>query len=189
MTPDELRTHKAFLKGCLEDLEPLTGLRQLYFLQVDEDGKRKVDVLISGMLEACKKFDYIPLEAQQKIIRRMMVEDQKYDSLNSRTVFKWLTMAATAYRTHSQFSEEDLTPRDENGNPTEAAPPEVAEKYIQQLQASLAQIGNPLVGRAEEILKDVKRKETGRQKFVIDGIEVWATSETEAQKAFNATFK
>ena len=181
---------REFFLQCLKDLEPLTGIRQLFFLQSDlEDGERKKNVLIEGMIQTSLKFDYIPEEAQQKFIKRMMVEDQAYDSLNSRTIYKWLSMAATAYRTHSQFTEEDLTPRDENGNPTEAAPPEVADKYIQEFMANLAKIGNPLADKAEEILKNVKRKETGRSKFVIDGIEIWAMTQEEAQKAYDATFK
>ena len=38
-------------------------------------------------------------------------------------------------------------------------------------------------------LKQVKRVETGRQKFVIEDVEIWAMSQEEAQKAFDATFK
>lgn len=180
-----------FFIQCLKDLESLTGLRQLFFLQSDmEDGERKKNVLIEGMVLAFNDYPFIPEEARKKIIRDQMVKDQKYDALNSRTIHKWLSAAANAYRTHSQFSEDDLTPRDKDGKPTEVAPPEVAEKYQKELMASLAQIGNGGLP-AEKIIekfKDVRRVETGRQKFVIKDIEIWAMSQEEAQKAYDATF-
>lgn len=40
-----------------------------------------------------------------------------------------------------------------------------------------------------DLLKEVKRKETGREKFVIEGIEIMATSKEEAEKAYKATFE
>jgi hypothetical protein len=88
---------KEFFKQCLEDLESLTGIRQLYFLQVDPDGKRKIEVLISGMITTSKQFPYISETDQQRIIREQMVKDQDYDSLNSRTVYKWLNMNKDFY--------------------------------------------------------------------------------------------
>jgi len=88
---------KEFFKQCLEDLESLTGIRQLYFIQVDPDGKRKIEVLISGMITTSKHFPYISESDQQRIIREQMVKDQDYDSLNSRTVYKWLNMNKDFY--------------------------------------------------------------------------------------------
>lgn len=132
---------KEFFKQCLEDLESLTGLRQLYFLQSDEDGRRKIDVLLMGMVLACESYPYIPEEAQRKIIRDQMVKDQSYEALNSRTVHKWLTTAANSFRAHSQFDADLLTPRDRDGNPCEPAAPEVAEKYMKEFQSQLEKVG------------------------------------------------
>lgn len=182
---------KDFFIQCLKDLESLTGLRQLFFLQSDlEDGERKKNVLIEGMVLACKDYPYIPEESQKKIIREAMVKDQNYEALNSRVIHKWLTQAANAYRTHSNFTEEDLTPRDQDGKPTTPAPPEIADKYYREWIASLAKIGSnaPTIEQIEADLKNVKRVETGRKKFIIEGLEVWAMNQEEAQKAFDATF-
>lgn len=93
---------KDFLKQCLEDLEPLTGIRQYYYLTTDPDGERKATVLILGIIEVLKQFPYIPESDQQKIIRDQMVKDQNYDSLNSRTVWKWLNAAKDVYWEKSQ---------------------------------------------------------------------------------------
>lgn len=186
---------KDFFEDCLKNLEAITGLRQLAFWEMEAakdqvSAQKKLEVCIAGMVSASKDYPFIPQEAQKKIIRDQMVKDQKYDALNSRTIHKWLSAAANAYRTHSQFLEDDLTPRDKDGKPTEVAPPEVAEKYQKELMASLAQIGNGGLP-AEKIIekfKDVRRVETGRQKFVIKDMEVWAMSQEEAQKAYDATF-
>jgi hypothetical protein len=88
---------KDFFKQCLEDLESLTGIRQLYFMQIDPDGPRKISVLIAGMLETSKQFSYISEADQQRIIREQMAKDQDYDSLNSRTIYKWLNMNKDFY--------------------------------------------------------------------------------------------
>lgn len=125
---------KEFFKQCLKDLESLTGLRQLYFLQTDEDGERKVDVVITGMILAAADYPYIPQEAQQKIIREQMVKDQTYEALNSRVVHKWLTLAAGKYYRESSHQETQ-------GKAVPPAPPEVAQKYTQQLLASLSEVG------------------------------------------------
>jgi len=93
---------KEFLKQCLEDLEPLTGIRQLYFLQNEDDGARKVAVLIEGMLVTCRQFEYIPVEAQKKLIREQMVKDQDYTALNSRTLYKWFNGVSSLYWTKAQ---------------------------------------------------------------------------------------
>lgn len=191
---------KEFFKQCLKDLEALAGKRQLAFWEMEaaksedakKEGDRLIKVCIEGMLFACQDFTFIPDDHKKRIIREQMVKDApNYDALNGATVYRWLARAATAYRTHSQFSEDDLIPRDKDGNPTEAAPPEVAAKYESQLLANLATIGNPLPTAQElaEHISEVKKKETGRQKFVIEDVEIWAMSLEEAQKAFDATFK
>lgn len=186
---------REFFKDCLKNLEAITGLRQLAFWEMEAakdqvSAERKVEICISGMVEVCKDYPFIPEEAQKKIIRDQMVKDQKYEALNSRTIHKWLSAASNAYRTHSQFSEDDLLPKDENGQVTDPAPPEVAEKYIKQFQAGLAKVGTnlPTTEQILEDLKQVKRVETGRQKFVIEGVEIYAMSEQEARKAYDATF-
>lgn len=94
-----MKDHKLyeFITHCLFELEPLTGIRQLYFLSQDAEGKAKIEVLIRGILHTCDQFPYIPDEAKKKVIRERMIEDQDYDALNSRTVYKWLNSAKEVY--------------------------------------------------------------------------------------------
>lgn len=135
---------REFFKQCLEELEALTGNRQAYFFATDPDGTRKMTVCIDGMVLACNDYPFIPEQTKKKIIRDQMVKDQTYEALNSRTVHKWLTAASNAYRTHSQFSESGLIPKDENGQVTQPASPEVADKYLEEFKANLANIGRPV---------------------------------------------
>lgn len=199
---------KEFFQQCLEELEDVTGIRQLHWLrQACEDQAtfdRRKTVLIDSMVMACQQFGFIPELAQQKMIRKMMIEDQQYDSLNSRTIHKWLTLAANSYRTHSQFNEDDLTPRDQNGKPAPALSPEESQKYIDQIMENISKIGRKVPQLSDEEIQNegqIRDPQVGRlkeqigtgginprPKFVIEGIEIQAASKEEAQKAYNATF-
>lgn len=88
---------REFLAQCLKHLEPLTGIRQVYYLEIDPDGKAKINKLIEGCMVVCKQFDFIPESAQQGIIKRMMIEDQQYDAFNSRTLTKWFSLFREKY--------------------------------------------------------------------------------------------
>lgn len=100
-----------FLTECLKNLEPLTGIRQLYFLEQDPDGERKIGVLIKGMLLTCEEFSYIPEKDQQKIISDMMRKDQNYDALNSRTVNKWFSLFKDFYWTRANSEHKEPEPQ------------------------------------------------------------------------------
>lgn len=170
-----------FFRQCLNELEDRTGLRQLFFLKSqcanEAEFDKRVNIILDSMVYASKSFSYIPEESQQKYILRMMVEDQDYDHLDSRTVHKWLNLHKDKHMTTPKITEEEMTP----------APPEVAEKYIEQFKEAVLKVGNPVIEVPS--LEETKRVETGRSKFVIEGIEIYATSEAEAKKAYDATFK
>lgn len=193
---------REFFKQCLEELEDVSGIRQLYWLrqscETKEDFDKRKSVLIESMVLASQRFPYINQEEQKKIIRRMMIEDQQYDALNSRTIHKWLDLHKDKFPfiTESEM-EQSHAPE---------APPEVAAKYIEKLKAIIESTGRqvPTMTQEEiqkeghERIKDpmiAKLKDelsapfTPRQKFVIEGIEIIAVSQEEAQKAFDATFK
>jgi len=105
---------KEFFLQCLKDLEPLTGKRQLAFWETEAgtdlaEAQRKINVCIEGMVNISKQFNYIPEESQQKIIRRMMLEDQQYESLNARTIHKWLDLHKDKFPVN-RISEDEMTP-------------------------------------------------------------------------------
>lgn len=126
---------REFFKQCMEDLESISGSRQKYYLDSDlEDGERKKKVLLDGMVEASRKFDYIPEKDQQTIIRRMMIEDQNYESLNSRVIWKWLEMHKGKYSTQPRLSEEEIIP-----------PPPLSEEMQKQIREYLANLAGSTV--------------------------------------------
>lgn len=156
-------TMEEFFIQCLKDLEPLTGHRQLYFLQSDlEDGERQKNVLIKGMVLAAAEYPYIPEEAQQKIISDQMVKDQTYDRLNSRMVHKWLSGVSGKYFRESShqnpLSEQELTP---------APPQELSLETKKLIQSYLADLAGakavPAMSRKEiELLGQEQKDPTPR---------------------------
>ena len=120
---------KSFIEQCFRDQEAINGIRQLYFLEVDPDGKRKLEITIKGILLTCGQFPYIPEEAQKKIITDQLVKDQDYDALNSRTVYKWLNMHKDLWWAKSQ----EPVPEVKDAGPLT---PET-EKLIREWQANL----------------------------------------------------
>jgi hypothetical protein len=125
---------KDFFTQCMKDLYALTGIEQVRWMQNDMvSGKRDFDLCVDAMVETCKQFPYIPEVNQKEIIRKMMVSDKDYKSLNSRTIYAWLSLHKDVhYRGQTHYQEPEAG---------EIAPPEVAEKYIQQFKDNLMKIG------------------------------------------------
>lgn len=144
-----------FFISCMKDLEPLTGIRQLYYIESDlEDGARKFNVLIEGMVLKSKEYSYIPEEAQKAIIKKMMVQDHAYENLNSRTVDKWLNMHKDKWTIKEQvieFKPVELT--------NEAK--ERVDALLQQYRASL--IGQkPSFKGIEQDMKNIEQEDAQR---------------------------
>jgi len=172
---------KEFIKQCLEDLEPLTGIRQLYFMQQDADGIRKIKVLIDGIILALEDYPYIPEEAKKKIIRDQMVKDQNYDALNSRVINKWMATFGSTY-----FNNWQKEQTQENHKP---APPEIADKYIAEFKANLEKIGGPKTTPQpyyERFPKSYSKEYlANKKKFIIEGVEILAESEEQAIEIYS----
>lgn len=120
---------KEFIEQCIKDQEAINGIRQLYYLETDPDGERKLKITILGIIKSCEQFPYIPQEAIKKIISEQMVKDQDYDALNSRTVWKWLNQAKDVYWAKSQ----EPVPEVKDAGPLS---PET-EKLIREWQSDL----------------------------------------------------
>lgn len=127
---------KDFFTQCMKDLYALTGIEQVRWMQNDlVNGKRDFDICVEAMVQVCKQFPYIEEGDQMTIVKRMMVEDKNYKSLNSRTVWGWLDMHKDAhYRGQTHYQETEVH---------EVAPPEVADKYAAMLLANISKIGAP----------------------------------------------
>ena len=139
-----------FYKTILKELESLTGIRQMAFLEADPDGPQKAEIIIRGMVEQSKRFPYIPENEQQRIIREAMVTDQDYVALNSRVIYKWLNPHKDLYwgkATHQQPAEEDFKPATE----------EQVAYWVKEFHRMT--FGNPVPKlTAEEILTEGKER-------------------------------
>jgi hypothetical protein len=131
---------KDFFKECLANLKDIANINQLHWIMQEcnsqEEFDKRKNILIDSMMIVSKKFDYIPEGIQQKYILKMMVEDQVYDGLSSRVIWKWLDMHKTNHMTHSQFDEASLMQH-------EPASDEQVRKYVAEFMANMEKIGNP----------------------------------------------
>jgi len=147
---------KEFLKQCFRDLEALTGIRQLYFFEVDPEGERKLDICIQGILKVCEMYPYIPEEAQKKIIREQMVKDQDYEALNSRTVWKWFDKAKDIYWNRKEERQEIET--------TTVELSEETQKLVREWQSKLLGFSVPDAKmEMERIKKEDKERLEGKE--------------------------
>lgn len=123
---------KEFFIQCMKDLYSLTGIEQVRWMQNDlKDGKRNFELCVEGMVVKAKEFSYIPEADQKRIILEMMTKDTDYESLNSRTIHKWLSMFKDKYFIDSQAPEE--TPRVELTKEESARIDALAEEFKSRL--------------------------------------------------------
>lgn len=132
---------KQFFKKCLEELDLKTGIKQLHWLKQEckdqDEYDKKIDLLIGSMVRVTDKFDYIPEDMQKTYILLEMEQDQQYDALNSRTIWKWLDRHKSKHMTHSQFAEVDLS----QGKFYDELKPEtkqLVDNFLMKLSDSLA---------------------------------------------------
>jgi len=93
---------KEFFKSELQTLKAKTGLNQYETFSNMPDAANQITILIDSMVLVCKEFEYIPDTDKQKIIQKMIIQDQEFTALNSRVVWKWLNMHKEAYWAKSQ---------------------------------------------------------------------------------------
>lgn len=179
-----------FFKQELKTLHLKTGLQQYFKLQEMENWEKQFEILLNALEFACKEFPYIPDEAKQKIISDNIIKDQGYTSLNSRVVWGWLNGNKNVYwEGQSDFHEITREP----------APPEVANKYIEELLSNISKIGK--VTQPVDLNKAHRDRGdtlvTGKEyieykanliQFVCDQIQIPASSEESAIKQFKDAF-
>lgn len=152
---------KEFFKQCLDDLEAKTGIRQLYYLQLKEDGAKQTLITIEGMVQASKKFPYISEEDQRLIILRMIEEDQEYDALNSRTVWKWLNLYAGHFHNVNNATEE--SPRIVHTPEQEENIKKISSEWLAQLAGNFKPEYKGLGDEIKRIQKEDEEREKGKK--------------------------
>lgn len=183
-------TLREFFKAELKTLHLKTGLQQYFKLQEMEDWQKQFEILLNSLEFACREFPYIPEESKQRIISDNIIKDQSYTSLNSRVVWGWLNANKTVYW-ESQSDYQEIT--------REPAPPEIADKYIEQWLAEIAKVGKVTqsvnlnqahrdVGNTVVTGKEYITYKANLLQFVCDGINIPASNEESARKQFKQAF-
>lgn len=129
---------KEFFEECLRNLHRLTGLKQ--YLEIcnkptEAEAKEEMDIIVAGMVRVSEKFNYIPVDAQKRIVAHQIVSDPEMYALNAKIVYKWFNAVSDKYWHESGHLESNAL----RGDQTNAEPlSEKGQKMINEFLASLA---------------------------------------------------
>jgi len=98
---------KDFFKSELQTLKAKTGLNQYETFSNMPDASKQIGILLDSMVLACNEFPYIPDMDKCAIIQKMIIQDQDFTALNSRSVWKWLNMHKDIYWTKANGKTKD----------------------------------------------------------------------------------
>lgn len=139
---------REFFKQELERLHLTTGLQQ-YSKLTDSEYTDLLDILVGE----CAKFPLIPDKDKQEYIQEFMISDPEFIGFNKRIIWKWMNMVNKNYIvTQAQYEEPKHPP----------APPEIAQKYIDEWITELGKIGNS--ASLDEQVKENRRKHVEEMK-------------------------
>jgi hypothetical protein len=167
-----------FFRQILNDLYIYCGNRQ-----VDKMTDTEITTLLDALCYISRLFDYIPEEEQQRIIRQCLMSDKEYQNLNARLINKWLSDNGKMFFREAAHKE--------NEQPEDYKPLSIeeAQPYIDQFKANLEKIGKQERKQVEvHESSALKKYYEGKQKFVIDGVEVIAESEERAREIYLMNF-
>lgn len=165
---------REFFRECLFNLYVYCGNRQAEKMSDDE-----IKLLLDALERMSKLYNYIPEERQKEIIQNCLLTDKEYQNINVRTVSKWLELNGKQY-----FKEEAHQETKQEGEPLtgEAREKRIAE-YLQAIASTTQSFTSAMDGHQKgsgSRLRDNIEQSTGIKRYVIDGIEIYATSEAEA---------
>lgn len=143
-----------FFLDLLNNLDKLTGLKQLEKLMALPDPKKEINQLLDILCRTCEMFPLIPKDAQKSIISHYVVSDGELTSLNAKIVFKWLNANREKY-----FKEAAHIPTepDPNWKPLEG---EARAKWLAEWQKSLQGIGEgtPTISHVKQLEMSLPKK-------------------------------
>lgn len=217
MTQQEQLTN--FFNAELEALELKTGSNQFARIMALPEGEKELVRLVEILVTTCMQppFDQMSAEIKMRVIQDQMIKDNSFaappfgqlSGFNQRIVWKWLNahwqMYSRAFElqiveekiTYAQYLKKcerlEIPPMTEvefNTPLTE----ERKQEYLEQIKRNLSGIQDP-----EKTPRSEFRKRYGesalpgyyasKQKFVINGIEIYAESEEEAQAMYKSTIE
>lgn len=95
-----MESMKVFFEQCLRDLHRLTGLKQYIEIcnkPTETEAKEEMDIIVAGMVRVSEKFNYIPQDAQKRIVLHQIVSEPEMYALNAKMVYKWFNAVSDKY--------------------------------------------------------------------------------------------
>lgn len=174
-----------FFKQELETLKAKTGLNQYenFSAMTDSNGNniavKQIGILLDSMVLVCNEFPYIPYMDKCTIIQKMIIQDQDFTALNSRSVWKWLNMHKDIYWTKVKTEERHDEPAGELSETTLKMITDFQNNLKNQMEAEKR--GKILLGQR---LKDEMDKIAIEDKERVEGKRTaeFQTSELEAER-------
>lgn len=124
---------KEFFEQCLRDLHRLTGLKQYFEIcnkSTEKEAKEEMEIIVMGMVRVSEKFDYIPQDAQKRIVAHQIVSDPEMYALNAKIVYKWFNAVSDKYWHESGHLEtNELSNKESNAIPLEQCKPEIQQEF------------------------------------------------------------
>ena len=170
---------KEFFKSELQTLKAKTGLNQYETVSNMPDAAKQIGILLDSMVLVCNEFPYIPDSDKQKIIKKMIIQDQEFTALNSRAVWKWLNMHKDAYWAKEQEIEHLEQPAGPLSPETEKLIKDFQDNLARQMEAEKRNritSGKRLREEMEKITREDSERLEGKKTTEFQ------TSELEAEK-------
>ena len=145
-----MESMKAFFEQCLRDLHRLTGLKQYIEIcnkPTESEAKEEMDTIVAGMVRVSEKFNYIPQDAQKRIVLHQIVSDPEMYALNAKMVYKWFNAVSDKYWHESGHLETNAL-RDQ-----EVAPVELSDETQAMIKDYLHKLSS---GTVKEVPKPSK---------------------------------
>lgn len=88
---------REYFTQLLNNLESLTGMKQLERISQKPNAADELNNLLDILCRVCDLFPYIPDDAKKNIISDSVVTDQDFIGLNAKVIYKWLNLRKDVY--------------------------------------------------------------------------------------------
>lgn len=105
---------REYFTRLLNNLESLTGMKQLERISQKHNAADELNNLLDILCRVSDLFPYIPDDAKKNIISDSVVTDQDFIGLNAKIIYKWLNLRKDIYfkevAHQHRITEEDYAP-------------------------------------------------------------------------------
>lgn len=100
---------REYFTQLLNNLESLTGMKQLERISQKPNAADELNNLLDILCRVTDLFPYIPDEAKKNIITDSIVTDQDFIGLNAKIIYKWLNLRKDVYFKQESHKESEVS--------------------------------------------------------------------------------